>query len=97
MIKDFADHNTKKFWDTGKSKGMAHANLRKATAEKKLAILHTRLSLSRGFANSARAISWRPWWATGSVNTVCGSNTSFGYAFVWRDGDAYEVEIADYN
>ena len=39
VIKSFSDRGTYEFWDTGKSKGMPPANLRKA-ARKKLGILH---------------------------------------------------------
>jgi plasmid maintenance system killer protein len=77
VIKDFADHNTKKFWDTGKTKGMAHANLRK-TAEKKLAILHAAVSLEdlrTPPGNQLEALV-----GDTRVNTVCGSMTGFGYA-----------------
>jgi addiction module HigA family antidote len=44
VIKSFADKNTKEFWETGKSRGMPPANLRKV-AKRKLAAVHSAVSL----------------------------------------------------
>jgi len=44
VIKSFSDRGTYEFWDTGKSKGMPPANLRKA-ARKKLGILRAATAL----------------------------------------------------
>jgi proteic killer suppression protein len=94
VIKDFADHNTKKFWDTGKSKRIAHANLRK-TAEKKLAILHAAVSLEDLRTPSGNQLEALVGDRKGQHSMRI--NDQFRLCFVWRDGDAYEVEIADYH
>jgi proteic killer suppression protein len=94
VIKSFADRNTKEFWDTGKSQGMPPANLRNV-AKRKLAALHSCLSLEdlrippgnrleelRGDRKCQHSIR---------------INDQFRVCFVWRDGDAYDVEITDYH
>ncbi|HKN16055.1 MAG TPA: type II toxin-antitoxin system RelE/ParE family toxin [Candidatus Sulfotelmatobacter sp.] len=94
MIKSFADKNTKEFWDTGKSQGMPPASLRNI-AKRKLAALHAatnledlrippgnRLEELRGDRNGQHSIR---------------INEQFRLCFVWRNGDAYDVEITDYH
>ena len=94
MIKDFADQGTKTFWDTGKSKGMPPANLRNV-AKRKLAMLNSaakvqdlrippgnRLEELRGDREGQHSIR---------------INDQFRVCFVFRDGDAYDVEITDYH
>ncbi len=94
VIKSFSDRSTYEFWDTGKSKGMPPANLRKA-ARKKLAILHAVTALED--LRSRPATDWKRWWATGEGSTAFRINDQFRVCFVWRDGDAYEVEMSDYH
>lgn len=94
MIKSFADKNTKEFWDTGKNQGVPPANLRNV-AKRKLAALHSALTLEdlrippgnrleelRGDRDGQHSIR---------------INDQFRVCFVWRDGDAYDVEITDYH
>lgn len=94
VIKTFADKSTKEFWDTGKGQGTPPANLRSA-AKKKLAMLNSagkledlrvplgnRLEALRG--DRAGRYSIR-------------INDQFRVCFVWRDGDAFDVEITDYH
>jgi toxin HigB-1 len=94
VIKDFSDRRTKQFWETGKSKGMPPANLRK-TAMRKLAMLNAATFLEDlriPFGNRLEAL----------VGDRRGQhsiriNDQFRVCFEWRDGDTYEVEITDYH
>lgn len=94
MIKTFADKSTKEFWDTGKSKAMPPANLRNA-AKKKLAMLQAAekledLRLPPG--NKLEALK-RDRAGQHSIRI----NDQYRVCFVWRDGDAFDVEITDYH
>jgi proteic killer suppression protein len=94
VIKTFADKNTKEFWDTGKSRGMPPANLRWA-AKKKLAILHSagRLEDLRIPPGNRLEELRRDRQGQHSIRI----NDQFRVCFVWRGGDAYDVEITDYH
>ncbi len=94
VIKTFADKSTKEFWDTGKSQRMPPANLRRAS-KKKLAMLNSaarvedlrippgnRLEELHGDRKGQHSIR---------------INDQFRVCFVWRDGDAHDVEITDYH
>jgi toxin HigB-1 len=94
VIKDFSDRRTHEFWETGKSKGMPPANLRKS-ARKKLAILHAATALEDlriPPGNRLEALS-----GDRKGQHSIRINEQFRVCFVWRDGDAYEVEITDYH
>jgi proteic killer suppression protein len=94
VIKTFADKNTKEFWDTGKSQGMPPANLRNA-AKKKLAMLHSagRLEDLRVPPGNRLEPLRRDRVGQHSIRI----NNQFRVCFVWQDGDAFDVEIADYH
>ena len=94
MIKTFADKNTKEFWDTGKSRGMPPANLRSA-AKMKLAMLHSagRLEDLRVPPGNRLEQLRRDRAGQHSIRI----NDQFRVCFVWRDGDAFDVEITDYH
>jgi proteic killer suppression protein len=94
VIKTFGDQSTKEFWDTGKSQGMPPANLRSA-AKKKLAMLHSagRLEDLRIPPGNRLEKLHRDRESQHSIRI----NDQFRVCFVWRDGDAYEVEITDYH
>jgi proteic killer suppression protein len=94
VIKTFADKNTKEFWDTGKSQGMPPANLRSA-AKKKLAMLHSagRLEDLRVPLGNRLEQLRRDRVGQHSIRI----NDQFRVCFVWRDGDAFDVEITDYH
>ena len=94
MIKSFADKNTKAFWDTGKSQGMPPANLRNV-AKRKLAALNAAVNLEdlRVPPGSKLQALQRDREGQHSIRI----NDQFRVCFVWRDGDAYEVEITDYH
>jgi toxin HigB-1 len=94
VIKTFADKSTKEFWDTGKSPRMPPANLRDVS-KKKLIMLNSaarvedlrippgnRLEKLRADREGQHSIR---------------INDQYRVCFVWRDGDAYDVEITDYH
>ena len=94
MIKTFADRHTLTFWETGKSKGMPPANLRKksmqsllmldaATALKDLEVPPgNRLEALKGDRSGEHSIR---------------INDQFRVCFRWKNNDAYDVEIVDYH
>ena len=92
MIKAFADKNTKEFWDTGK--GMPPANLRGA-AKKKLAMLHSAGRLEDLRIPPGNRLEQLRLERAGQHSIRI--NHQFRVCFVWRDGDAFDVEIADYH
>jgi proteic killer suppression protein len=94
VIKSFADKNTKEFWDTGKSQGMPPANLR-SVAKRKLAALHSALSLEDLRIPPGNRLEELRGDRLGQYSIRI--NDQFRLCFVWRDGDANDVEIADYH
>ncbi len=44
-----------------------------------------------------RGTDWRSLGATGKENGSLRINDQYRICFVWRDGDAYQVEIVDYH
>ena len=93
-MKTFADENTRKFWESGKSPRWPPAAIRQS-AKRKLAMLDAarwlddlrsppgnRLPELKGDRKGQHSIS---------------INDQFRVCFRWRDGDAYEVEITDYH
>lgn len=94
MIKSFADRNTKQFWDTGKSQGMPPANLR-SVVKLKLAALHSAATLEDlriPPGNRLEALH-----ANRAGQHSIRINDQFRLCFVWRNGHAYDVEVADYH
>jgi toxin HigB-1 len=94
VIKSFSDRSTYECWDTGKSKGMPPANLRKA-ARKKLAILPAATALEDLRIPPGNRLEALVGDRRGQHSIRI--NDQFRVCFVWRDGDAYEVEISDYH
>ncbi|MFZ0418778.1 MAG: type II toxin-antitoxin system RelE/ParE family toxin [Candidatus Sulfotelmatobacter sp.] len=94
MIKSFADKDTKEFWDTGKSQGMPPANLRNV-AKRKLAALHSALSPQDLRIPPGNRLEELHGDRKGQHSIRI--NDQFRVCFVWRDGDAYDVEITDYH
>ncbi|MFZ1007480.1 MAG: type II toxin-antitoxin system RelE/ParE family toxin [Candidatus Sulfotelmatobacter sp.] len=94
MIKSFADKSTKAFWDSGKSQGMPPANLR-SVAKRKLATLHAAASLQDLRVPPGNHLEELHGNRKGQHSMRI--NDQFRLCFVWRDGDAYDVEIADYH
>lgn len=94
MIKTFADRSTKEFWDTGKSQRMPPANLRKA-AKKKLAILNAAAKLEDLRIPPGNRLEELRHDRKGQHSIAI--NDQYRVCFVWRDSDAYDVEITDYH
>ncbi len=94
MIKTFADKSTKEFWDRGKSQGMPPANLRRA-AKKKLAMFHSAEKLKELRVPPGNRLEALHRDRAGQYSIWI--NDQFRMCFVWRDGDAFDVEITDYH
>ena len=91
MIKSFADKETEKFWQTGKSR--RYANLDKA-AYRKLQILHAASDLNDlrvPPANRLEALK-----GDRKAQHSIRINKQFRICFTWQDG-AENVEITDYH
>lgn len=94
MIKTFADRSTKEFWDTGKNQRMPPANLRKA-AKKKLAMLNAAAKLEDLRIPPGNRLEELRHDRKGQHSIAI--NDQYRVCFVWRDSDAYDVEITDYH
>jgi proteic killer suppression protein len=94
VIKDFADKNTKEFWDTGKSQGMPPASLRNV-AKRKLAALNSAAPLEDLRIPPGNRLEALHHDRQGQHSIAI--NKQFRVCFVWRDGDAFDVEITDYH
>jgi len=94
VIKDFADRGTKDFWDTGKSKGMPPANLRKV-AKRKLAMLNSAVKIEDLRIPPGNRLEELHDDREGQHSIRI--NDQFRVCFVFRDGDAHDVEITDYH
>lgn len=93
MIKSFADEETRKFWESGRSRRLA-ANFASA-AKRKLAQLDavTRLSdLALPPGNRLEALR-----GDRKGQHSIRINDQFRICFVWTEGNAHEVEITDYH
>ncbi len=94
VIKSFADKSTKEFWDTGKSQAMPPANLRKAS-RRKLIMLDAAVSLGDLRVPPGNRLEELKHDRKGQHRIAV--NDQYRVCFVWRDGDAYDVEITDYH
>jgi proteic killer suppression protein len=94
VIKDFADRGTKDFWDTGKSKGMPPANLRRV-AKRKLAMLNSAVKVEDLRIPPGNRLEESHDDREGQHSIRI--NDQFRVCFVFRDGDAHDVEITDYH
>ena len=93
MIVSFGEADAQLLWDTGKSRKIP-ASVRRA-AFKKLAILNAALELENlrvPPGNRLEKLS-RDRKGQHSIRV----NDQFRICFVWRDGNAYDVEIVDYH
>jgi len=93
VIRSFADADTELLWDTGKSRRIP-ASIR-TSALKKLFLLRRAtqlLDLAALPGNRLEALS-----GDRKGQHSIRINDQFRICFVWADGDAYEVEIADYH
>ncbi|MGA3212811.1 MAG: type II toxin-antitoxin system RelE/ParE family toxin [Terriglobales bacterium] len=94
VIKSFADKNVERFWETGKSRGMPPANLRRATL-RKLVLLDDAAVLDDLRVPPSNHLEALRRDRDGQYSIRI--NEQFRICFVWRDGNCYEVEIVDYH
>jgi toxin HigB-1 len=93
MIASFRDRETEELWKSGKSRRIP-ANLRRR-AFKKLAILNAAISLDNlkiPPGNQLEALS-----GDRAGEHGIRINDQYRLCFVWRDGNAFDVEIVDYH
>jgi len=93
MIRSFADKRTAAVWDDRMPKGFP-ADLAKSSRRKlRMLAAATRLEeLRTPPANRLEALS-----GNRAGQHSIRINDQFRVCFVWRDGDAYDVEIVDYH
>jgi proteic killer suppression protein len=94
VIKSFADQETRRCWETGKPARNPPSNLR-TVARRKLQMLDAAIRLSdleSPPGNRLHALS-----GDRKGQHAIRVNDQFRVCFVWKDGDAYDVEIADYH
>ena len=94
MIRGFRNEDTRRFWETGKSRRIPPPSLRRATLRKLLTLdsaarledlrvpPDNRLEALKGDRAGQHSIR---------------INDQFRICFVWRDGNAYDVEVVDYH
>jgi toxin HigB-1 len=93
MIASFRDKETERFWRTGKSRRIP-ADLQRR-AFKKLAILNAAVALENlrvPPGNDLEALR-----GNRSGQHSIRINDQYRVCFVWRDGNAFDVEIVDYH
>jgi toxin HigB-1 len=93
VIKGFRDANTQLLWETGKTRRIP-ASIRVA-ALKKLAILHWATSLGDLAVPGGNRLEALKDDRKGQHSIRI--NDQYRLCFVWCDGDANNVEIADYH
>jgi toxin HigB-1 len=93
LIKSFKDADTELLWDTGKSRRIP-ANIRRA-ALKTLAILHWATSLPDLAVPGGNHLEALTKDRKGQHSIRI--NDQYRICFVWRDTDAFNVEIVDYH
>jgi len=94
VIKSFASKATEKFWQTGKSKGMPPSNLRRAPL-RKLVMVDDAADLKdlKVPPGNHLEVLYEDREGQHSIRI----NDQFRVCFVWREGNAYGVEIVDYH
>jgi proteic killer suppression protein len=94
VIKSFANKETEKFWQTGKSKGMPPSNLLRAPL-RKLVMVDDAADLKdlKVPPGNHLEVLYEDREGQHSIRI----NDQFRVCFVWREGNAYGVEIVDYH
>jgi proteic killer suppression protein len=93
LIKSFGNKDTQMFWETGKAR-MPPANLR-SVAKRKLLMIDaaTRLDdLKSPPGNHLHAL-----YGDRAGQHAIWINEQYRVCFVWKEGNAYEVEVVDYH
>ena len=93
MIRSFTDADTRLLWETGKTRRIP-ASIRTA-ALKKLAVLHWSTSLSDLAVPGGNRLEALKRDRKGQHSIRI--NDQYRLCFVWRDADAFNVEIVDYH
>jgi proteic killer suppression protein len=93
LIRSFKDADTQLLWETGKSRRIP-ASIR-SVALKKLAILHWAVNLSDLAVPGGNHLEALAGNRKGQHSIRI--NDQYRLCFVWRDGDASDVEIVDYH
>ena len=93
MIASFRDKETERLWRTGKSRRIP-ANLRRR-AFKKLAILNAAVALENLRVPPGNDLEALPGNRSGQYSIRI--NDQYRVCFVWRDGNALDVEVMDYH
>lgn len=94
MIKSFADAETREFWEAGTSRRIPPANLR-AAARRKLQMLDAATRLDDLKVPPGNKL--HPLTDERAGQHAIRINDQFRICFVWKDGDAHNVEIVDYH
>ena len=97
VIKSFGGKHgasTKEFWDTGKSQGMPPANLRKV-AKRKLAMVNAATRLEDLKVPPGNNLE--PLEDDREGQHSIRINDQYRVCFVWKEQDAYDVEVTDYH
>lgn len=93
MIASFRDPETERLWQTGKSRRLP-ANLHRR-AFKKLAILNAAVTLDNLKVPPGNHLEALHGDRAGEHSIRI--NNQYRVCFVWRDGNAFDVEIVDYH
>jgi proteic killer suppression protein len=93
MIVSFRDKETERLWQSGRSRRLP-ANLR-LRAFKKLAILNAAVTLDNLKVPPGNQLEALRGNRAGQHSIRI--NDQYRVCFVWQDGNAFEVEIADYH
>lgn len=93
MIATFRDADTKLLWQTGKSRRIPAGIQR--TVFKKLAILNAALQLQNLTVPPGNRLEALTGNRKGQHSIRI--NQQYRICFVWRDGNAFDVEIVDYH
>jgi len=93
MIASFRDKETERLWQSGKSRRLP-ANLR-LRAFKKLAILNAAVALDNLRVPPGNQLEALRGDRLGQYSIRI--NEQYRVCFVWKDGNAFDVEITDYH
>jgi proteic killer suppression protein len=93
MIKSFRDSDSEELWKTGSSRRLPAALRRPAF--KKLAILNAALALENLRVPPGNRLEALRGDRAGQYSIRI--NDRYRVCFVWRDGNAHDVEIVDYH
>ena len=93
MIKSFHDRDTQELWDTGKCRHVP-STIRRA-ALKKLAILNWASDLNDLAVPAGNRLEALQEDRKGQYSIRI--NDQYRLCFVWRNGDAFDVEVVDYH